>query len=769
MKRSMKWFSITLVLLLVSMRVALFLLPVPPLLTEMSYSRAVFDEHLQLLRLTLSQDSKYRLRIPLSEISPQFIHATLLQEDQYFYWHPGVNPVSLMKAAARTYVMGSRRVGASTITMQLARIRFGINSKTMSGKIWQIIRALQLETHYSKNAILEAYLNLAPYGNNIEGVGAASYIYFGKSAKNLNLPESLTLAVIPQNPTKRIPDRGVLKSIRNQLYLRWLNNNPQDKNQQALMNLPLEMRNIHNAPFLAPHFVNDLLMNPDFKQEQIVTTLNLPLQKMIERITKRYIERKSKFAVKNAAVLLVDTRDMGVKAMLGSVDFFNQAISGQLNGTNVMRSPGSTLKPFIYALAMDQGLLHPATMLKDVPHSFGDYNPENFDSDFVGPIKAKDALILSRNIPAVSLAQQLKNPTLYEFLQEAGMTDLKAESYYGLALVLGGAEMTMQELVKLYAALANDGVIKPLRFSRDQNKEAGKTLLSKEASFLVNDILKETPQSTYAVSKQPLEVAWKTGTSSAYRDAWTIGIFGPYVMAVWIGNFDNKSNQAFIGKEIAAPLFFEIVHAMNAQLGRLPQIKKYPLRMHLTKVDVCKASGMLPTRYCTEVDSVWFIPGKSPIKTDTIFREVAIDNKTGLRTCHFGPNTRFEIYEFWSSDLLKIFKRAGIARRIPPPYDPTCVLNSKVNNGFSPQITSPKSGIQYITRANSLRQTIIPLMAIVDADVRSLHWFMNETYIGKTSRDKTFLWLAKPGHYILRVVDNYGRSDAMNMQVTLER
>lgn len=771
MLKSIKWISITLVILVVSIQAILFLLPAPPLNASLAFSRAVYDDRQQLLRLTLSEDSKYRLWTPLSAISPQLVEATLLQEDQYFYWHPGINPFAILKAAWQTYVQGSRRVGASTISMQVARMRFGLHSKTLHGKLWQIVRALQLEAHYSKQQLLEAYFNLAPYGNNIEGVGAASLLYFDKPPRALTLPETLTLVVIPQNPNKRMPDKGELREIRNKLYARWLMRHPQDKNKKALMQLPLQMRSVRAAPFLAPHFVNEILASDPTGSDTVVTTIDVRLQALIERLTHRYIARKANLAVSNTAVLLVDTRDMGIKALLGSADFFNKPIGGQINGTETKRSPGSTLKPFIYALALDQGLIHPDTVLKDVPHSFGSYNPENFDNDFAGPIKAKDALILSRNIPAVYLADQLKHPSLYEFLQQAGIHDLKAESYYGLALVLGGAEVSMQELVTLYAALANDGRLRPLRFTRDQPLQPGKRLLSPEASFLVLDMLKDTspPGINEGVSPwQHLPVSWKTGTSSGYRDAWTVGVFGPYVLAVWMGNFNNQGNPALIGKDIAAPLFFEIANAIRAQTGGLPALKKYPDRLHLTQVEVCKASGLLPTRYCSETEKVWFIPGKSPIKTDTIHREVAIDTRTGLRACQFDEHTRFEVYEFWSSDLLKIFKRAGIQRRIPPPYDAGCTLGEKANGGFAPQIISPQTQVNYVSRFESAKQTLIPFTAVVDADVRNLHWFINATYVGKTTRDQSFLWQAKPGNYVVRVVDDYGRADARDLRVKME-
>jgi len=402
----MKYLSIIVVALFVSVYSLLFFLPKPPLLQDIPFSTAVYDSQHQLLRLTLSQDEKYRLFTPLSQVSQQLVEATLLQEDQYYRWHYGVNPMSLVKALWQTYVVHSRRIGASTISMQVARLRLGMTSKTFAGKCWQIIRAIQLEMHYSKNEILEAYLNLAPYGRNIEGVGAASLIYFNTTSKRLTLPQALSLSVIPQNPIKRNPHHQDLKQSRDHLFQRWLQQHPQDANKMSLFRLPLAMRDIGDLPFRAPHFVNWVLKKEikTSDQKEIYTTLDSGLQLMIERITHRYLARKRTLGVYNATVLLIDTKSMAVKASMGSANFFNPTIGGQINGVEIKRSPGSTLKPFIYGLALDQGLIHPNTVLKDVPHRFNGYNPENFDYDFMGPIKAKDALVLSRNIPAIFLS-----------------------------------------------------------------------------------------------------------------------------------------------------------------------------------------------------------------------------------------------------------------------------------------------------------------------------------------------------------------------------
>ncbi|MGQ3891069.1 penicillin-binding protein 1C [Legionella sp. CNM-4043-24] len=761
-----KYIRIILVGLFVSGLGILFFCPRPPLLEGLDFSTVVYDSQGRLLRLTLNKDDKFRVFTPLSDISPQMVSATLLQEDQYFRWHPGINPVALITASWQTWGARSRRMGASTITMQVARLRFGINSKTLSGKVQQIARALQLERHYSKDQILEAYLNLAPYGGNIEGVGAASLIYFNKKAGDVSLPDVLTLSVIPQNPNRRTPRNLELKHIRDRLFDRWLKLHPEDAIQQAGMQLPLQMQSPSSLPFAAPHFVNTILrQNHGGSDKNVVTTLDLRLQTTMEHVTQNYIKRRQALGVYNAAVLLVDTRDMGIRAMLGSAGFHDVRIGGQINGTEIKRSPGSTLKPFIYGLALDQGLIHPNTVLKDVPRSFGSYNPENFDYDFIGPVRARDALVLSRNIPALQLASQLSSPGLYQLLIDAEVSHLKSESWYGLSMALGGAELSMQELAGLYAMLVNDGLWQPLRMQEGVIHNTTKRLLSPEASFLVLDMLKDGPQPE--PHAEGTDVAWKTGTSSGYRDAWSVGQVGPYVLAVWVGNFDNSSNPAFVGKNIAAPLFFELIEAIKHEKGAIPRLEKHPEKMNLTRIPVCKASGMLPTRYCQDQEMTWFIPGKSPIKTDTIYREVAIDNLTGLRTCHFDDNTRFEIFEFWPSDLLAIFRQAGIQRRIPPFFSPDCAFSS--NHSSRPQITSPQTDRHYIIRADSSGKNSIPLSAITDADVAALYWFIDNRFLTKTKPDNIIMWPARAGHHVIRVVDDHGLADARDLNVELER
>src|SRR6266700_799360 len=474
-------------------------LPKPPLLDDVSFSQCVRDRSGKLLRVTLTSDQKFRIRIPLRDISPELIDATLRYEDKYFARHPGVNPVALIRSGFGLLHRGPRS-GGSTITMQLARLRFHLQTRTPGGKFIQIVRALELERHYSKAQILEAYLNLAPYGRNIEGAGAASQIYFGKTAARLTGPESISLSVIPQSPSRRALFSDRENQSLNAAQDNWYDRSRTDSGAQFSSRL-FQARAQTAIRMLAPHFVWQVL-GAEKGRDVIVTTLDLDRQQLVERRIAGYIQANRNRGMQNAAAMLVDVRTMDVLAQVGSANFFNLEIQGQVDGTRSPRSPGSTLKPFVYALALDQGLIHPLSILADAPRSFGDYDPENFDREFVGPIRACDALGRSRNLPAVELASQLADPTLYEFLRGAGVPLPRSESLYGLSLPLGGAEIKMEDLVRLYAALANNGELRPLRRkASDPISTHGQQIILPEAAFLTLEMLNlPRPEFSYADS-----------------------------------------------------------------------------------------------------------------------------------------------------------------------------------------------------------------------------------------------------------------------------
>lgn len=737
------------------------LYPHQPLRDRLPQSTSIWSADGELLRATLAADDQYRLWVPLKEMSPALVRAFRLKEDRWFYWHPGVNPVSLIRAAKRTW-SGQVRQGGSTLTMQLARLLYHLNTRTPAGKLRQSAAALWLEARYSKRSILEAYLNLAPFGGNIQGVGAASRIYFGKPPSQVSLGEAITLAVIPQRPAARAGrsvQPGRLLSARTQLANAWLNRNRPTDSERRQLELPVLAKPDFALPLHAPHFTDAILQANPKLSGRIETTLDAGLQRLVERQIERYLNQFGERGIRNAATLLVDHRDMSVKAWVGSADYTNEVIHGQINGVLTKRSPGSTLKPFIYALALDQGVLHPRTMLRDAPTSFGPFTPENFDGNFVGPIPAQDALIRSRNVPAVWIATQLRQPSLYQFLQSAGVGNMKLESYYGLALALGGGEVSMEELAGLYATLANQGTMRPLRTKPSEPKGEGVRLLSQEASFITTDMLSHNPRPGEDGSLAPLgrwPIAWKTGTSWGFRDAWSAGILGPYVLVVWIGDFEAQGNPSFIGAEAAAPLFFRIADALS--LEKPDEIIKPPKPPPgVSRVAVCAESGDLPNKYCPQTVETWYIPGKSPIRVSQLHRAVTIDIATGRPACPpYAPNaTRQEVFEFWPSDMMKLFREAGMPRR-KAPVIPDCAVDE--TSDF-PRIATPLRGVTYTLRHKSGSETI-PLEASTAADVASVFWFDGAVLIAKSGPARGAVpWTpAADGMHLIRVIDDHGRT-----------
>lgn len=746
--------------------------PKPSLYGDTSFSLAVEDRNGELLRLMLADDDHYRLRTSLDDIATAAVDATILYEDRHFFSHPGFNPGSLIRGAWVTYVTRQRMMGGSTISMQLARMRFDLDSRSVSGKLVQVARAIQLERHYSKEEILEAYLNVAPYGGNIEGIGTAALIYFGKPASELSLPEAFALAVIPQNPAKRVPasGEGYLQTFaaRDRLFDLWQDEHGINDELAQQFEMPLRVQSARDLPFEAPHFVQRIAgENPATSRYR--STIDLTLQRTLQQQISDHVDRYRNSGIRNASAMLLDTRSMQLLASVGSADFFDNNLQGQVDGTQAKRSPGSTLKPFVYGLAIDAGLIHPMTLLKDAPQRFAAYTPENFDRGFMGPVFAKDALVYSRNVPAIDLLSRVGPSSFHGFLEAGEVADLRSPEFYGLAAVLGGIELTMEEIVGLYAMLANDGMQMTVSNSLNEPAVVGPRLLSPEASFLVLDMLRENPRPNALRTTALVDtssIAWKTGTSYAYRDAWSVGVVGPYILAVWVGNFDGSSNPAFVGREAAAPLFFSISDAI-IDPGRIEFRTPEPTPdLNLARVDVCAQTGDLPGRHCPGTVKAWFVPGVSPIRVSDIHRLVHIDKESGLRTCNPEPDTSdTQVFEFWPSDISRLFLRAGIAVRKPPDYMADCSMDVLATTGLPPTINSVSERLTYQVRADRANEEQLPLLAATDADAKWLYWFVDQNFLGKVRNDEAMFWQPVAGIHDILAVDDLGRSDARRITV----
>lgn len=777
--------------------------PLPPsLLDGVDFSPLVLDREGQLLRMGLAPDEKFRARVALSDIAPQAVQAVLLYEDRYFYRHPGVNPLALGRAAL-AMLAGGRRMGGSTITMQVARLRFGLDTGNLGGKLRQMLLALRLEHRYSKKEILEAYFCLAPYGGNVEGIAAAARIYFRRPPARLTLEESLALTPVPQNPVRRQPLSGSdFATARSRMRGLWHAAHADKTGRPGMADSmpPLRIFGPAALPFEAPHVSAALLAEAAALQGPLLTppsalrtTLDLGLQKLVEGRLAAFAARGRVYGLNNAAALLLHWPSMEIRALAGSARFHDAAIAGQVDGTLARRSPGSTLKPFIYALALDQGLIHPQSLLVDSPRSFGGYDPENFDRTFRGPLPAHEALRSSRNIPAIYLASRL-SPDLYAFLQRADVRLPYSAEHYGLSLVLGGAETSMRELAQLYAMLPNKGVWRPARLLRPDGGEddtlEARPLLAPEAAVLALRMLEE-PGRDLRGSRGLMPHRYKTGTSNRFRDAWTVGVVGPYILAVWAGNFDNSPNPLLVGGDVAAPLYEDMARALSLREPLQDSVPGLHEGLNIARIPVCADTGDVDTSLCrgaTPLVDTWYIPGTSPTRSTGIYRTILVDARTGLRACLPSAHTREEVHQFWPTDLQALFGRAGLAKPVPPPFGPECRSEGETEIGAGaapstktstetgmeqgvpgspPRILSPRDGVVYQRRVGDEHsgRNAIPLNAGVDADADTVFWFVDGRFLGRGASGEGLLWQPENGTHEVRAVDNLGRASSRRVRV----
>lgn len=745
--------------------------PGKALLAGVPFSPCVYARDGSPLRLGLASDERYRVFRPLERVSRTLSEAVILKEDRWFYWHLGVNPAAVARSIYQNYLAHSGSSGASTIPMQLARLKYRLNTRTIGGKLAQMGLATYLSLYYPKREILEAYVNLVPCGNNLEGFPAAARLYLDAEPDDLSLSQALLLAVLPQSPRLRGPLRADenpeapadLMEARARLFEAWARAHPEDEAKRAELAMPPRL-GWHRA-FLAPHFAQRLIsLNPG--ERDLYGTLDPGVQRSVEEIASLYVAKRGQEGILNCAALVVDSDSMEVLAYLGSSSFADGAIEGQNDGAWARRSPGSALKPFIYGLAIEQGAIIPATLLKDSPTVYGEYTPENYGHTFFGPLSAEDALINSRNIPAINLARKLK-PDLYDLLRKAGIEGLRDRDHYGLSLTLGSAEVSLCELAGLYAAINNSGLLKPLSMSKGRRPAKPTVrILSAESAWIVRDMLSKNPRPGAGAFRPGPErrTAYKTGTSIGYKDAWSVGIVGRCVVAVWVGNFNGAGNPAFLGRDAAAPLMFAILDALAADSPRLLRDKEETRPDSVSEVDVCAVSGQIPGPDCPRLRKSLFIPGVSPIEACAIHQAAYIDRRSGMRTENRDPGISRRIsYEAWPSDLLALFRAAGIAKAAPPPF--ADAPRNAASRAQGPEIYSPQSNVVYVMRVADGPEASIPLKASAAADAVLLTWYADGECIGSSKPEEIVEWHPAPGAHDLEAVDDKGRSARRRISV----
>ena len=555
-------------------------------------AKILLDKNGEIINMKLSSDGIWRFH---EQSFPNSLkQCVVLFEDRYFYYHFGVNFASIFRAFFHN-LRSDNRIGASTITMQVARM-LEPNERSYKNKIREIFRAFQLELHFSKDEILNLYLNLAPYGGNIEGAKAASFFYFGKELNELSYAQAALLSTIPKNPNKNRLDRiSNINALKNRVIKMLYKANLIDlsafKRAQAEPFKNVRIRAVVNASDYA---------NVAFKNQISKASLDLNLQKDMLKILKDAMFSLKVKNANNAAAVVIDNKKMSVVAFIGSHD--ERARDGKNSALNMKRNTGSTLKPFIYSLALDSGLITPNSQLIDTQIYLNEYVPKNFSNDFLGLVSAKDALNFSLNIPVINLDLKLKDNSLYELLEKVNLVDENKE-FYGSSIVLGSAEMSLLDLAHLYTIYANGGVYRPLEFAGKNYKNEDKniTLISPQSAYLTAKMMSEASRSylknAWQYAQNTPKIAFKTGTSANSRDLYAIGVDENYTIAVWVGNFNAEKTDKLTGLNDVSKIVFDMfkitAQRQNLEFMSEPEgIEKVPTCLDAFSYETCKKTAL---------------------------------------------------------------------------------------------------------------------------------------------------------------------------------
>ncbi len=714
-----------------------------PFRAKVPYSQLLYARDGTVLHAFLSHDDKWRMKTELDEIIPELRQAILYKEDKYFHWHPGVNPAAIIRAVFNNVVRGRKTSGASTITMQVARL-LEPKERTYGNKLVEVFRALQLEWHYSKEEILQLYLNLVPYGGNVEGVKSASVLYFGRLPDQLSLAQVVTLAIVPNRPTSLHLGRN--NALIRQERDKWLRRYGQEgafaeKEVADALTEPLTASRTE-APKLAPHFSWRLKRQyPD--AINLTTTLRKPVQDKVQQLAYNYHKRLQRYNIHNLAVLVVNNRTGEVEAYLGAPDFGDAYHAGQVDGVRAVRSPGSTLKPLVYALGIDAGKITPKTVLADVPAHFAGYAPENFDRQFNGPVTVEKSLVYSLNIPAVKVLHDVGMPLFLQKLKGARFEQIaRDEGKLGLSAVLGGCGVTLEELAGLYAAFANGGRFSPLRYTVPDAAAGADSVrpvpvVSPVAAYMIGNILSgavrpDLPNNALSSYHVPL-VAWKTGTSYGRRDAWSIGYNRQYTIAVWVGNADGTGVRELTGADIATPLLFHLFNSIhyNAQGSRLPVPEALRFRM------VCSQSGLLPAPQCAHQVVDTYIPLVSPVQACEHLKEVTVSADEAMsycKECQPATGVKQAWYPNLAPELVAFNVSHGIAYAGVPPHNPVC---TRIFEEGAPRIVSPADGREYLVEEEDTPELLLSCQT--DNGVKKVYWYINDQlYKAAGAAEKVF-------------------------------
>lgn len=737
--------------------------PLPLDKIERGYSHAVVLQDGTVNYVGLSSYNTVRIHVPAERIPETVKKCFVAYEDRWFYFHPGINPAAVLRAFMQNIRHKSVVSGASTITMQIARM-IEPKDRTMRSKLFEMFRAMQISLRYSKKEQLAVYLNMIPLGGNLEGIGAGAFYYFNKQPQALSFGEVATLIGIPRSPDFARPDKKPknAEAVKRKVLARLLAYKAITPDAYAsAMRTAVHDTKYHPA-FTAPHITMKAVRERAHERVTVLT-IDPVKQTICESLIRQERRNNQSHGVHNIGAIVVDNKTGKILVWIGGYDYENTK-GGMIDAVTMKRSPGSTLKPFIYAEAIDAGIITPKTVIYDVKRYYGGYSVANYDKKYHGPVTAAAALASSLNSPAVSILSRLHRGSFSDLLGSLGYDDRSFSESIGLSIALGAKEISLFDLVRNYTAFSRGGESIDISYAERKARPKGKRLLSGEAAFLISEMLAEgtrldLPRS-WEFTLRHSRMAWKTGTSFGNYDALCVGYNADYTIGIWLGNADRTPSRSLVGVASAAPLLFKLFNAIaydrDSWFVRPDSVKTRP---------VSAASGKIPTPYSKHIVNDYFIPGISSMETCGHYKLFYIDTATGLALVKTnGHAVREVIAEMYPPEAVVWAKEHLMSYRSPPSYSPDQIRY--LNTDHTLPIRSPqRENIYFINRNIPIDRQKIPLIIEPFPDTETVYWFINGTLLFEGNAGGNFMLDPAVGVHTLLCIDDKGRSGSVTVEI----
>lgn len=733
-------------------------IPLPKPLFPNDYSTVVLGKDGQILRVFLNQAEQWHLPPAPQHPIPQKLKTAVLHfEDRRFEHHIGIDPLALARALYQNITQQKVISGASTLTMQVARL-MNPKKRTYANKALEILQALKIETQYAKTEILHTYLNHAPYGGNIVGYRAASHRYFQKDPAQLTWSQAALLAVLPNAPGILSPQANptLLHKKRDQLLdALYLAHHIDEETLRLSKQEPIPNQ-AHPFPMLAPHLAQHChTQNPG---NIVHTTIDATIQTQAQELVARHVEHLRHSGIHNGLALIADTQTGQIVAYVGSQNFNEH----QIDGIVAPRSSGSLLKPFLYALSIDAGLIMPQSQLRDIPTYYGPFSPRNANRTYSGLTTAHDALITSANVPAVRLLYTYGLAPFYQTLKAAGLTTLfRSPQDYGLPLIIGGAEVNALEMAALFRGLANNGTFHPLTIHPSDTPPQTPQLISPGACHLILNSLRDLarPGSEYYWHQYQNQwpIAWKTGTSYGHRDAWAVGVSPQWTIAVWVGNFNGDATPDLIGSRCAGPLFFDLFNSLPKDPTQ-PWFA--PPETDLTTITLCAETGYQASIHCPTTTQTEAPKHQHPLQTCPNHQTITVTQNETQRVCSlcWTPNDHKRVSRLiYTPDVVTHLRQQGHIASDLPPHNPNCPAQAD-QSAIKIVYPTPNAHLYLPRDLDGTLQNVVLRATHRDKD-HTLYWYVNHHYLGETKTTHTKATPLPEGWHTLEVVDEMGQRD----------